>query len=721
MDFRRWFIALSVLALMAGLASAQVGVSNGSTNPQLSCQANAAATPVVRLEGYTELLGDILISCTGGVPGAEGSLVPTTNITVFVQPSVQITSRLLNSSNLASEALLLIDDPGSSLPTGASGGWGPKAPQIICGNLTTGGCATYVGLDGLGTYVVAASTSNPTGAAGSFAPAPNVYQGLLNQLGVNSVTFYGVPVLPPSSGGVSRTFRITNVRVPAANSNLAPGSPISIFISTSPSTILPVSQSGLNVGTVFTGLSSTISNPISFAQCDTTKNGAYQSAYVSFSEGFATSFKTRVVPMSNALYAAEGTNTANQNIPGGLYGGFAQNSESGFIMPGLFGSGSATGFQAGLADFGTRLKAVFTNIPQGVTLYVSVTPVAGTGVATPPTYIGGADTTQTWAVLVGTISGDANSDGTAFAPLAVTGTVTANMANGTTIANGAYPLTPNAAGVAAAVWEVTNANAARLEKLQFGVFIGYTPVGASATNPYGLPLANNTPGATTNNVSLSFAPEPLGGSFSASAGPAAGTNIIPRFTIVTPVNGPFAIINLCQTTLLYPFVTANPTGSALGQGFDTGLVVANTSTDPFNVKVGGAVPFGLNIPVVGGTTLQQAGSCSFYPYGVQVSATGTTSPWPSGAIKGCDLTTNPSPGVNCFPVVNSGTVQTAQASQMFPGFQGYVIAVCNFQYAHGYAAITDLGLRGLFSSYLALELAPIVVNPRGTSAENLIH
>jgi len=45
-----------------------------------------------------------------------------------------------------------------------------------------------------------------------------------------------------------------------------------------------------------------------------------------------------------------------------------------------------------------------------------------------------------------------------------------------------------------------------------------------------------------------------------------------------------------------------------------------------------------------------------------------------------------------------------------------VIAVCNFQYAHGYAAVTDLGLRNLWSSYLALELSSGGV---GTNRANL--
>jgi len=105
-------------------------------------------------------------------------------------------------------------------------------------------------------------------------------------------------------------------------------------------------------------------------------------------------------------------------------------------------------------------------------------------------------------------------------------------------------------------------------------------------------------------------------------------------------------------------------------------------------------------------TLAETGSCTLYPYGFTLSATGAQSQagGPLTPLKGCDLIPNPVQGQNCFPVVSPGSVQTVLTSTVFPGFQGYVIAVCNFQYAHGYAAVTDLGLRGLFSSYLAIEL-----------------
>ena len=37
-----------------------------------------------------------------------------------------------------------------------------------------------------------------------------------------------------------------------------------------------------------------------------------------------------------------------------------------------------------------------------------------------------------------------------------------------------------------------------------------------------------------------------------------------------------------------------------------------------------------------------------------------------------------------------------------PNFQGYMFAVCNFQFAHGFAFISDVGARNLAMGYLAI-------------------
>jgi hypothetical protein len=41
-------------------------------------------------------------------------------------------------------------------------------------------------------------------------------------------------------------------------------------------------------------------------------------------------------------------------------------------------------------------------------------------------------------------------------------------------------------------------------------------------------------------------------------------------------------------------------------------------------------------------------------------------------------------------------------STIAPTFQGYVFAICNFQFAHGFAFISDVGARNLAMGYLAL-------------------
>jgi len=674
-DFRRWLTVLAVLAFVAGIASAQVGVANGSAGNALLCSATGAGIPELRPEGYTELAGDILITCTGGPVLQQGASIPTTNIVVYMASSVPITSRFIGSG---SEALLIVDEAGANVTTGATGGFGPQAPQVLCTTTAeqsnNGQCALMVGHDSSGGYEVAVPN---VGAGNTANTAQNVFQGKIGDYGANTVTFYNVPVLPPATAGVTRVFRITNIRVPVPGGNLS--GTLQAIISTNPNQTLPVAGTAINIGIVGPAMSAAV-KPVknAFQQCQPQTRAL--TANLVYTEGFATGFKTRVVPggaannitnnnSGNALYAAEATNTGstnNQNIPGGLYGGFSANTESGFIFPSLITSNTGTGainYTAGLADYGTRLKAVFYNIPAGLTLYVSTT--SG---GTAPNPVGGTSILP-YAVLVATNSGEATPDGSSFAPIASTGAGSDLL--------GSIALTANSSGAATAVWEVTNSNPSAQDTLSFSVYISYAASSATSTNPYGLPITDLPINSPVNDVQLSFAPEPGGGTFS-TANSTQGQIPTPRFAVIKIQEGRFTTINLCQTTLLYPFVT----GAA---GFDTGIAVANTSWDPFG-------------------TINQTGSCKLYGYGVTVATAGNTAI--QTTISGCDQISNPLPGTNCFPIVPAGQVMSVMASATLTNFQGYVIAVCNFQYAHGYAAVTDLGLRNLWSSYLALELAP---------------
>ncbi len=624
-EFRKCILALAAVTLFTGLASAQVnnGGGSGSGNGPLTCTTtNGSVTPTLRAEGFTELMGDIVIVCNGGTAPAAGASIPTVNITIFLNTAV--TSRLLptSSNNSASEALLLIDEPGSAL-----GGYGPSVPQTLCSSVNTGagfgGCAQVVGTIN-GTAGVPVSATSPT------TPGANVFQGVV---GGNQVTFFGIPVLPPATAGLSRVLRITNIR---ANANgVTAGGPtpgtVVASISVSPSQSLPISNPTLTTGFVTPGLNTantTLKNAsntgagsgsgTTFNQCTSvsvgsTSNTGTALGLLQFTENFATAFKVRT------------QGTTPQNIPGTVY-----NSESGFQGPATATApGTGATFIAGLADYGTRLKATFSNVPSGVSLFVSTRDVVNS-FATP--------TSNAQAVLVVSETAIDGSTG----PPVVNQTAVYTSPNGSTV--GIAPVPVGGTGAGNAVWEIVSTNPAQIDSVLFSVFINYS------ASP-----ATNVPAApSTISVTFSFAPTPLGGSFTAATGAAASSSLtIPRFSDSLNSTKNLANFAICTTDLLYPYVINT-------SGFDTGLAIANTTTDPF------------------GTT-PQSGTCALTFYGSSAPTAAFTT-----------------------PTVATGTVYANLASTLAPGFSGYMIAVCNFQFAHGFAFVSDVGARNLAMGYLAL-------------------
>jgi hypothetical protein len=603
-------------------------------------------TPALRGEGYTEQTGDITITCTGGAVILPGQGVPLVNFQIFYNTTV--TSRLLPTStggqtvNNASEALLLIDEPGSGLP-----GFGPSLPQVLCTTPATG-CTAWAGFPNSPTLGVSPTVGAVTVAGGSVA-APNVYQGVVSG---NSVTFFGVPVLPPTTTG-ARVFRITNVRVnaqPLAGGSASGASPVQASISISGATSLSISNSAPNVGYVSNGLASSATSATGYNQCSSaTKSSANT---LTFTENFGTAFKTRVNAQTNTLYAGQ-INNPMQNIPGAIY-----NSESNFVFP----AATANGYVAGLADFGTRLKATFNNIPAGARIFVSTANVNNNAfpIAAPAVPGGSAANANAvsgayigYAQLVSVGSTESISDGNA----GVTGFFPAIISSDNGPNNGNVPIAevPIANNTGAAVWEVVNTNPNTIESFKFAVYTTYTAN-----------VAQNSPLPGTSTVTLSFAP-------TATSGAASASLPIPRFASTATAANIFTI-SICRTILLYPYITNQA-------GFDTGLTVANTSQDPFTV--------GSNV------TGAQAGSCALTYYG------GTTA-----------APTTP-PAVGNTGNIAAGTVWANTLQTIAPGFQGYMFAVCNFQYAHGFAFISDVGARNLAMGYLA-----IVIPDPGTGTRN---
>jgi hypothetical protein len=647
MNFRRWITALAVLALFAGFAIAQVANSGAGTGA-LQCAASVAVPPTLRSEGLTELVGDIVLTCTGGPTPVIGAPIQTANF--IVSFGTQVTSRLLTYNSLAptlattntSEALLLIDEPGSGLATyNGTAGIGPNAPQTLCGasgqpyslvGAGSGGCVQYVANVAGGDYTMSSSAGNV------FTNPANVYSGVV---GSNQVTFYGIPIMPPTSAGVARVFRMTNIRVNANalfGGGLAGTTQVLASISISGPTSVPVNNPVQIAGFVQSGLSTSVRNiGNSGTQSSTNLNQCSTASVVTplnivrFSENFGTAFKTRVGPTSSTN-GQSASPIPGQNTPGQIY-----NSESGFIFPQI--TGVNNGSVAGLADYGTRLKAVFNNVPSTVRIFVSTTNVVnltGLNGTQPP---GASNVSYAQQII-----GDMVIDGNGTAPTVPTTGYT-NVSNTLTQLNG-YSELSVVGNSATAVWEIINTNPATPENFDFGVWIAYT---ASPNT--------NTPPPGTATVNLSFAPVPPEGAFTAAAGAmASGTLTIPRFADTSTANSIFGIVP-CTTTLLFPFVTNQG-------GFDTGIALMNTTADPFGTK-------------------PQSGTCAMNFYGQNAPPQYVTASIPSG-------------------MNTAATTYAFLASSIAPNFQGYMIAVCQFQLAHGYGFISDLGAQKLAEGYIAL-------------------
>ncbi|MBL0155795.1 MAG: Ig-like domain-containing protein [Bryobacterales bacterium] len=418
----------------------------------LVCTMNAGVAPAVRVEGVAEEVGQVVISCTGGTPTAAGQPIPTVNIDATLNTNV--TSRLLDPSGTRSEALLLLDEPQPAEQVEAS-----AVP--FAGSVTALGGGQYKGPN-----------------------RPNVFGA--QQITPTSLRWSNIPFDPPGNG-VPRILRLVNVRANASalgaggifspsliSMNVSATSPVGVSIA-SPTVTVAAVVAGMILSTA----------PSSVQQCSP---GTYPIPII-FSEMFGSAFR----------HAAA---ASSQNSPGTIY-----NTESMFFSNAFTGIGVG----AGKASQGTRLRAVFSNVPANVTISV---PVSGSNAA--------GDAASLVAVGVGGSTANAS-----------TGVVALSAGSGT------------------AVWEVTASNVGNVSTLTFNATATYSAA----------PL----PGLGSITVVGGFAP--VASTFVAS------TEAAPRFvqgvsSVVTPLTISAcgaATVSLSSNTAAF---TATAGGSAISPAQD---------------------------------------------------------------------------------------------------------------------------------------------------------
>jgi len=117
------------------------------------------------------------------------------------------------------------------------------------------------------------------------------------------------------------------------------------------------------------------------------------------------------------------------------------------------------------------------------------------------------------------------------------------------------------------------------------------------------------------------------------------------------------------SSLLIPFVSNQG-------GLDTGVVISNTSVDPFGTTPG-------------------SGACTLFYYGQTTGGGGAPPAITTFSVPG---------GGELIFTLSSGGDYGMPAT---PGFQGYIMAFCNFPNAQGYAFISDVGAQHTFLSETA--------------------
>jgi len=342
-------------------------------------------------------------------------------------------------------------------------------------------------------------------------------------------------------------------------------------------------------------------------------------------------------------FKPKGPDTGTPPPPRNATPGGAYRNESGFTVPSLAAGALLSQSTIGKANYGTRLFARLSDVPTGVKKIYAPSEIH----------------TAEGMVLLFVES-----------PTALSTVLTSAGADGTLSAGGLGNLSEVKNSVIAyEVVSISADSADTVETVDVPLVFTYDPT-STGTRPIGTTMVKGSLAPLSTVFTMSkTAPEP---------------RFVDKATAVAVLT-----ISPCRTILLFPYIT----NQAL---FDTGIAIANTSKDPLYEDITSDKD-----PLYIYKTVAQAGACKLHYFGNTSNGPGPADQTTPVIPAGGHLVFQLSGGGGVF-AQNGGFTACASGQCIAPLYQGYLFAVCDFQFAHGYAFISDYGSQKLAQGYLAL-------------------
>ncbi len=562
------------------------------------------------------------------------------------------------------------------------------AQNATCSSINAGG--GFVRAEGLN-EILPSFTINCTGGAAAATATIQIF--LSPSVTVTSAIVTastGATEIASSGGGTATvagsTITISNVSIPAIVATGLTISNIRVNASTIP-TVAGGTPANLSATTFISGANVTpvslspasplayVLNGLGASVVSADPNGTLTNRIATAAATVTNSISTYSTSTAFGVCSSLNTSSTTAGFPGffvKVTEGFVNSFKPQGTIAASTGTESTTVTQAISA---TRFKVTISNVPTGLNLYAPVEVYQSSSTSTTAATSFAAATATAWAQIsetattsVALAAGSGNVPAAATTPnqfsslLSFPAVLTQNtLSGGYGIAAGLFQV-PVSNNTATIVYEIGSQQSGAIDSFVIPVYM----------NESGGTLATQS---TPMSAAVSFAP-------------IAAATVYPAFAVgSSTTTSSLTTFTQCSTTLLFPFVSN-------ASGFETGIAISNTTLK--------STPTGF---LNGISTSVQSGVCNLAFYG-----TGGTNP---------SVVQAPNPNEGGTAAYNSAESYAFTLSQALAvnsanpaTFTGFMIAQCNFQYAHGFAYITYGGL-GTPNAIAMGYLAPIV--GRGTT------